>query len=56
MKDETAQDAQPGEEENEESVGREATKARLIPAMYGLEFSLVSKKPATRYRTKNGHR
>lgn len=33
---------------NEESVGREGTKARLIPEMHGLKFSLVSKKLATR--------
>lgn len=29
-------------------VGREGTEARLIPEMYGLKFSLVSKKLATR--------
>lgn len=48
VKGKTAQDAQPGKEENEESVVREGTRTRLIPEMCGLEYSLVSNKLATR--------
>lgn len=47
MKGETAQDAQPGQE-NEERVGREGTRTRLIPEMWGLEISLFSNKLAAR--------